>query len=106
MAKNEKGTALPRMNELEFIRGGKYFLANRFGLNYIYLIESTTGVVQQKWDLAELVKKNAELVGSNPSYDWGNNVLNGIAYDEETDTFVITGKDWDLMFFVKLNIKV
>ena len=35
----------------------------------------------------------------------GNHVLNGIAYDWHRDTFIITGKMWDLAFEVKLDYK-
>lgn len=31
-------------------------------------------------------------------YDAGNNVLNGIAYDNKTDTFFVTGKMWDHVY--------
>jgi glutamine cyclotransferase len=34
-------------------------------------------------------------------YDWHNNVLNGIAYNKEKGTFLVTGKMWDLAFEVK-----
>lgn len=95
---------IPGLNELEFIQGGKYLLANRFGVNYIYLFETATGQVKQRWDMSDLARQNAELVGDDPKYDWGNAVLNGIAYHEPSDTFVIAGKDWDLIFYVKLNI--
>jgi len=39
---------------------------------------------------------------NEPSYDWTNAVLNGIAYRESTDTFFLTGKMWDYFFEVKL----
>ena len=56
--------------------------------------------------MSDLARQNAELVGDDPNYDWNNAVLNGIAYHEPSDTFVIAGKDWDLIFYVKLNILV
>lgn len=36
------------------------------------------------------------------SYDWGNNVLNGIAYKKDTNTFFFSGKMWDLVFEVQM----
>jgi glutamine cyclotransferase len=32
------------------------------------------------------------------AYDLSNNVLNGIAYREETNTFFVGGKRWGFMF--------
>ena len=41
---------------------------------------------------------------SLPDYGGDRNaVLNGIAYDKQRDTFVITGKMWDLAFELKLD---
>ena len=37
------------------------------------------------------------------TYDWGNNVLNGIAYDSRDDSFLVTGKMWHKAFKVKLD---
>jgi glutamine cyclotransferase len=33
----------------------------------------------------------------------GANELNGIAYNEATSTFLITGKNWPIFFELKLN---
>ena len=32
-------------------------------------------------------------------------MLNGIAYEQSSDSFILTGKDWDYMFRVKLDYK-
>jgi glutamine cyclotransferase len=42
-------------------------------------------------------------MGQAGSYDWGNNVLNGIAYNPWRRTFYITGKRWDFMFEMDLK---
>lgn len=42
-------------------------------------------------------------MNDNRSYDWGNNVLNGIAFNKETGTFLVTGKNWDFIFEVILH---
>jgi len=94
------------LNEIEVIRDGKYLLMNVYRRNYILLVEIETGKVVQTWDMTELVEKNRAAIGNEPNYKWRLNVLNGVAYHEPTDTFVIGGKDWDLIFFVKLNITV
>ena len=36
-------------------------------------------------------------------YDWDDNVLNGIAYLKDRDTFFVTGKRWDFIFEIGLN---
>jgi glutamine cyclotransferase len=36
------------------------------------------------------------------TWDFSNNVLNGIAFDKETGDFFITGKRWSLLFKVKI----
>jgi glutamine cyclotransferase len=39
------------------------------------------------------------------SYDQGNNVLNGIAYQAKDDTFLLTGKMWNHIYKVRLDYK-
>ena len=36
-------------------------------------------------------------------YDWGNNVLNGIAFDKSTNTFLVTGKEWEKIYRIELD---
>ncbi|MFN8377994.1 MAG: glutaminyl-peptide cyclotransferase [Anaerolineae bacterium] len=41
------------------------------------------------------------LVTQDIAQNWANGaVLNGIAYKPETDTFLVTGKDWPVMYEV------
>jgi len=47
--------------------------------------------------------KMIEEQGKTRSYDWNNNVCNGIAYDPVDDAFFVTGKRWNLLFKIKLN---
>jgi glutamine cyclotransferase len=39
------------------------------------------------------------------TYDWGNNVLNGVAYDSKDDSFIVSGKMWHHIFKVKLDYR-
>lgn len=39
------------------------------------------------------------------SYDRANNVFNGIAYQKEDDTFLLTGKMWNHIYQVRLDYK-
>jgi glutamine cyclotransferase len=47
-------------------------------------------------------KEHVASLGQSFSYDFGNNVLNGIAYNSATKTFFLTGKRWDFIFEVQL----
>lgn len=40
---------------------------------------------------------------SQPPHGWNNAVLNGIAYVYSRDSFIVTGKEWDLLFEIKLD---
>ena len=70
------------------------------------MIDLETGIAVRKWDLSELLeiqKKHLNYMGT--AYYWQNAVLNGIAYYEKYDTFIITGKLWDFIYKVKLDYK-
>ena len=86
-------------------------IANRFLSNSVYLIEVETGKVKKEWDFTEVVKIHEDYqakngLSYNTYYEKHNAVLNGIAYDYSTDSFMVTGKDWDLVFKIKLDLNV
>lgn len=81
------------VNELECV--GSFVYANVFQSTRIVQIEKATGRVVAEYDAASLVP--ASLRGSADA------VLNGIAYDPETDTFLLTGKLWPVMYRVRLH---
>jgi len=85
-----------QLNELEYVDGKIY--ANRWHTNLIYRIDAHTGKVDGRIDLGDLFKQ----VGI--TYQPGNDefVLNGIAYDKESKTFIVTGKQWPKMFEIRL----
>lgn len=58
----------------------------------------------QKINLQSLQDAEMRLVHERNvyDYDYGNNVLNGIAYDKANDVFYLTGKRWNMMFKVKI----
>jgi len=92
-------------NELEMV-DEEYIYANSFLSDDIYKFRVDNGTLVKIWNLAELSKTNKNHVikkGGSGNYDWGNNVLNGIAFNKESRTFFLTGKRWDLMFEVQLN---
>jgi len=81
-------TKIPRINEMEWIEG-KIF-ANIYMQNAIAVINPKTGSVESVLDLSALRTK----VTQHQELD----VLNGIAYNPQTNTIFVTGKNWDKMF--------
>ncbi|OBX26293.1 glutamine cyclotransferase [Gelidibacter algens] len=83
------------LNELEFINGKIY--ANIYQRNGVLIINPENGAVEGVIDFSPLQK----LVKQHPELD----VLNGIAYNPDTKTIFVTGKDWDKMFEVEVFVK-
>ncbi|MFC4722094.1 glutaminyl-peptide cyclotransferase [Geojedonia litorea] len=81
------------LNELEWVNGKIY--ANRYQLNGVAIIDPNTGAVEGVIDFSPLHK----LVTQHQGLD----VLNGIAYNSETNTLFVTGKRWDKLFEVKIT---
>lgn len=88
-----EGKSLGSLNELEYANGQVY--ANVWYDNSIYEIIPETGAVSRIIDCTELV--NLE----NPASPGA--VLNGIAYNPQTNTFYCTGKLWKTMFEIRLE---
>ncbi len=82
-----------RLNELECV--GELVYANVWQTDLIVQIEAATGRVLAVIDAAGLLAQYGEVPGGN------GGVLNGIAYVPESDTFLITGKYWPLLFEVR-----
>lgn len=83
----------------------QYIYANAYLTNDIYKIRVSDGALLRIWSLPSLLQTQSNYVssqGQQSSYDWGNNVLNGIAYNSAKKTFLLTGKRWDFMFEVDL----
>ena len=81
---------LDSLNELEHIDGLVY--ANVYGRASIYGIDSATGVVTTVVNCSSLVD-----IVNLPLHE---RPLNGIAYDDSTGYFYVTGKEWPLIFEV------
>ncbi|MCD4685151.1 MAG: glutaminyl-peptide cyclotransferase, partial [Anaerolineae bacterium] len=86
---------LGRLNELEC--AGDYVYANVWKSDFILRIDKTNGVVTGLIDASGLV--SAE---DRAEFEAGRDVLNGIVYLPETDTFLLTGKRWPTMYEVRL----
>lgn len=85
----QAGRPVAQLNELEFAEGKLY--ANIWGKNEIVRIDPQTGEVEAVIDAKGLLQPNEQP---------GTDVLNGIAWDEKSKTFWITGKLWPKMFQV------
>ena len=90
LAVDLEGEALARLNELECANGSIY--ANVLNADEIYRIDPSSGEVNARIDASGLIP-----AGERPPA----NVLNGIAYRPETETFLVTGKLWPKLFEVR-----
>jgi glutaminyl-peptide cyclotransferase len=80
------------INELEFIKGWIY--ANVLGSDYLACISPESGLVREWIDLRRLRARFRE----------GNaDVLNGIAYDAKSGRLLVTGKNWPVLFEIKIE---
>lgn len=79
------------VNELEWVNGKIY--ANFYQSAGIAVIDPNSGAVEAVIDFSDLYNK----VTKHPDLD----VFNGIAYNPETKTFFVTGKNWDKMFEIE-----
>lgn len=82
-----------RLNELEWINGKIY--ANIYERNGVAIINPKNGATEAVIDFTGLTK----LVSN---YSKNDNVLNGIAYNPDTQTIFVTGKRWDKLFEVRI----
>ena len=86
------GSPISNLNELECI--GDHILANVWFDDVILDIDEGTGDVAMVLDASNLLTSEEEQEA---------NVLNGIAWNPDTDDVWITGKSWPAMFRVKWN---
>lgn len=76
------------LNELEYTRG--YIWANQWLSSRILTIDPVTGQVLCVTDFSSITPP-------------GSGAMNGIAYLPETDHFLITGKNWPVMYTVDIQ---
>jgi glutamine cyclotransferase len=88
-----EGEPVDELNELECVDDRVY--ANVWHTDMITEIDPSSGEVTAVIDASEV---RAHL---DPAPTSGENVLNGIAYKPDTDTFWLTGKLWPQMFEVR-----
>jgi glutamine cyclotransferase len=91
----DKGKPLEELNELEYIKGEIY--SNIWHDDRIVRIDPKSGSILGWIDLTGLLPENERRDQEN--------VLNGIAYNEQTDTLYVTGKRWPKLFEIRLKKK-
>ncbi|WP_319782493.1 glutaminyl-peptide cyclotransferase [Oceanisphaera sp. IT1-181] len=90
------GEPLEQLNELACV--GEYIYANIWQDHRLVRINKTTGHVEAEIDASALVAASGR--GRDPEA-----VLNGIAYDAQTEVFYLTGKLWPKIFKVQWQEK-
>jgi len=88
-----QGTPFGRLNELEC--AGDYVYANVWYFDYILKIDKTNGVV------VGLIDASSLFATENDTPRDSNQVLNGIVYLPDSDTFLLTGKLWPHSYEVR-----
>ena len=89
---NSAGHPIKLLNELEYINGEIF--ANIYRTDRIARIDPATGNVIAWIDLTGILR----FEDTTPQTD----VLNGIAYDSDTDRLFVTGKKWQKLFEIEL----
>jgi glutaminyl-peptide cyclotransferase len=88
-----------KLNELEWVNGMIY--ANTYQKDGVAIINPKNGAIEGVINFSGL---RAQL-GNINDLDPVNDVLNGIAYNPETQKLYVTGKDWDTLFEVEIKEK-
>lgn len=85
-----------KINELEYIDGKIY--ANVWTKNAILIIDPKNGAIESIIDMSNLTEQldNKTIAQSS------DKVLNGIAYNHQTNKLYVTGKNWDKLFEIEI----
>ncbi|WP_149275996.1 glutaminyl-peptide cyclotransferase [Pareuzebyella sediminis] len=86
-------------NELEYVDGKIY--ANVYQKPSVMIIDAHSGAIEGVINFGGLSEK----VTHHESWSDTDNVLNGIAYHSDRQTFFVTGKEWDKIFEVTIHKK-
>lgn len=93
VAVRDQGGPVPRLNELEFIRGEVW--ANVWKTDDIVRIDPATGQVKRRLTLTGLLEP-----GDRTGQE---DVLNGIAFDEAQNRLFVTGKRYPLIYEIQVD---
>jgi glutamine cyclotransferase len=91
----DQGAEVDQLNELEYIQGEIY--ANIWRTDYIVRIDPKTGIVLGWIDLSGILPED--------SMSSSTDVLNGIAYEPVSNRLFVTGKNWPIVFEIRLMPK-
>jgi glutamine cyclotransferase len=86
-----RGEALKRLNELEWIEGRLF--ANVWQDSQIYIINTENGMVEYQLELDAIARRHID-----------QGVLNGIAWDSSKQELLITGKYWDKLYRLSIDL--
>ena len=86
---HDGNSSVTNINELEYVNGDVY--ANIWLQQKIAIINPQTGTVKGWIDLTGIYQSNN-----------ADDVLNGIAYDSQTDRLFITGKNWPNLYQITI----
>lgn len=102
-----QGRPIHKINELEWVSGqdGKAGLiyANLWQEDWIAMIDPVTGRVRGLIDMSKILPEADVIRMRNITRQ--ENVLNGIAWDEEGERLFVTGKNWPKLFEVELVLR-
>ena len=91
----ENDQPVKALNELEWIDNKIY--ANIWHSNDIVIIDPYSGKLIARVDLSKLLPK--------PLRNWNTGVLNGIAYHKQQKHLLVTGKNWPVLYEIRLKSK-
>lgn len=95
------GHSIDRLNALVFAKGSIY--ANRYYDSRIFMINQYTGDVEKVYDFQPLINKEKQIGTLTDIRLSSGDVLNGIAYDQDRDIFILTGKKWNNYYEVNFK---
>jgi glutamine cyclotransferase len=94
---SDNGAPMDQLNELEC--RGDYIIANQWHKQHLLIIHALTGEVFAKVDLSALALDAAQSTTLDPEA-----VLNGVAYDPDDDSWLVTGKLWPKIYRIKFDL--
>lgn len=94
IAVSYQGKRVKHLNELEWHQG--LILANQWRSDRILAIDASTGDVRKVFDLSGLFPRAMR--------GRGTDVFNGIAYDQASDSWLVTGKYWPRIYRIRLQL--
>ncbi len=86
------------INELEWIDGN--ILTNVWHSNTVLVIDGNTGRITGQYNFEKLSQYVSQHMPARDS----EQVLNGLAWNPERQTLLVTGKDWPLWFELKIQL--